>query len=136
MYYPSFLVELAVALGALGRIDDGVAEIDNALRFAAQTGNRLFVPESFRVKAELLALRDPGDPVGEDCLHRGLKVARAQDALFWELRLAASLARLRMAQSRHSEARQILAPVYDRFTEGFAAPDLRAAKALLDGLPA
>jgi len=136
LYYPSFLVELAIALGALGRIDDGVAEIDDALRFAAQTGNRLFVPESFRVKAELFALRDPGDPVAEDCLHRGLKAARAQDALFWELRLAASLARLRMAQSRHGEARQILAPVYDRFTEGFSAPDLRAAKALLDELPA
>ena len=136
LYYSSFLVELAIALGALGRIDDGIAEIDNALRFAAETGNRLFVPESFRVKGELFALRDPGDPAAEDCLHRGIEVARAQDALFWELRLVSSLARLRMAQSRHGEARHILAPVYDRFTEGFAAPDLRAAKALLDELPA
>ncbi len=83
LYYPSFLVELAIALGALGRTDEGVAEIDNALHFATQTGNRLFVPESFRVKGELFAMRDPGDPAAEDCLHRGIEVARAQDALFW-----------------------------------------------------
>ncbi len=51
--------------------------------------------------------------------------------LFWELRVALSLARVRMAQGRQDEARQILAPVYGRFTEGFATKDLRAAKALL-----
>ena len=58
-----------------------------------------------------------------------------QGALFWELRIALSLARMRMTQGFAVEARQILVPVYDRFTEGFAAPDLRPAKALLDELP-
>jgi non-specific serine/threonine protein kinase len=135
LYYPFFLVELATALGALGRINDALVEIDIALRFAAETGNRWFIPESLRIEGELFALRDPGDPAAEDCLHRGVEVARAQDALFWELRLAASLARLRVTQNRHGEARQILAPVYDRFTEGFKTPDLRAAKAFLDELP-
>ena len=134
LFYPFFLVELAAALGALGRIDEGLAEIDTALRFATETGHRWFVPETLRVNGQLFALRDPDDPAVEDCFNRGAKVAREQDALFWELRLALSLARLRMTQGRHSEARQILAPVYDRFTEGFATSDLRAAKALLDAL--
>jgi non-specific serine/threonine protein kinase len=134
LYYPLFLIELATALGALGRIDDGLAEIAIALRFAEETGNRWYVPETLRIESHLFALRDPGDPAAEDCLHRGIEVARAQGALFWELRLAASLARLRVTQDRGGEARQVLAPVYDRFTEGFATPDLLAAKAFLDGL--
>ncbi|HUA51236.1 MAG TPA: winged helix-turn-helix domain-containing protein [Candidatus Sulfotelmatobacter sp.] len=134
LYYPSFLVELAMALGALGHIDDGLAEIDNALRFAAQTGNRCFLPETFRVKGELSALRDPDDLAVEDSFNRGVELAREQDALFWELRLAVSLARLRVNQKRPREAAQILAPVHGRFTEGFEMADLRAAKALLDAL--
>jgi non-specific serine/threonine protein kinase len=132
-FYPFAVVELATALGAVGRIDDGLAEIDTALRFAADTGHRWFVPETLRVKGELFALRDPGDDQAvEDCFNRGAEVARKQDALFWELRLALSLARLRVAQNRRAEARQILAPVYNRFTEGFDTADLITARALLD----
>ena len=135
LFYPSFLVGFAAALGALGRIDEGLAEIDWALRFAAETGHRWFVPETLRVNGQLFALRDPDDRAVEDCFIRGAAVAREQDALFWELRLALSLARLRATQNRHREARHILAPVHDRFTEGFETPDLRAAKAFLDELP-
>ena len=61
-------------------------------------------------------------------------MAQEQDALFWELRAALSLTRLRIRQDRQNAAREILAPVYDRFTEGFATADLRMAKALLDEL--
>jgi predicted ATPase len=57
-----------------------------------------------------------------------------QGARLWELRAAASLARLRRDQGRHAEARDLLAPVYDWFTEGFGTADLREAKALLDEL--
>jgi non-specific serine/threonine protein kinase len=132
---PIFAVEFATALAAIDRIDEGLAELDAALRFATETARWWFVPETLRVKGELLALRGAGDSAVVNCWHRGLELARAQDALFWELRLAASLARLRAAQNRHGEARQILAPVYDRFTEGFGTPDLRAAKVFLDELP-
>ena len=59
LFCPFFMVELAAALGALGRIDDGLAEIDAALRFATETGHRWFVPETLRVKGQLIALRDP-----------------------------------------------------------------------------
>ena len=63
------------------------------------------------------------------------EVAREQGALFWELQVALSLARSRVTQDRHDEARHILTPVYNWFTEGFGTPNLRAAKALLDSLP-
>jgi len=135
LYYPVFQVRRAAALGAVGRIDEGLAEIDAALGFAAETGNRLFVPETWRVKGQLLAGCDPDDPAVEGCFHRGVEVAREQDALFWEFRLALSMARSRITQNRHGEARQILAPVYDRFTEGFETADLLAARAMLDRPP-
>jgi predicted ATPase len=61
-------------------------------------------------------------------------MAREQGALFWELRVALSVARLRVSHRRHHEARAPLASVYDRFTEGFATADLLAARALLDKL--
>ena len=70
----------------------------------------------------------------EDCFNQAGEMAREQDALFWELRIALSLARLRMTQGRDGEAKQILAPVYGRFTDGYETSDLRAAKALLDSL--
>ena len=60
-------------------------------------------------------------------------VAREQGALFWELRVALSVARLRIAQGRNVEAREILGPVYGRFTEGFSTADLQAARATLEG---
>jgi non-specific serine/threonine protein kinase len=135
LFYPFFLVELAAALGALGRIDEGLAEIDAALRFAAGTGHRWYEPETLRLNGQLLGLRDPDDPAVEDCFHRGSEIAREQDALFWELRLALSLARLRASRGRLDTAQQILAPVCDRFVEGFGTPDFRAARAMLDTKP-
>jgi non-specific serine/threonine protein kinase len=134
LFYPFFLVQLAAALGALGRIDDGLAEIDVALRFAAESGHRWYVPETLRVSGELFALRDPNDPAAEDCFHRGAEIAREQDALFWELRLALSLARLWVTRGRHDDARQVLEPVYARFTEGFGTADLRTARTMLGHL--
>jgi len=132
LFFAFFCVELAAGLAALGRIDEGLAEIDVALRFASEKGHHWFVPETLRVRAHLLALRDPDDPAVEECFHQGRRLAREQDALFWELRLAVDFARLRLRQNRRDEARQILAPVYRRFTEGFGAPDMLAAKQLLE----
>jgi predicted ATPase len=62
-------------------------------------------------------------------------MAREQGALFWELRIALSVARLRVSQGRHHEARALLASVYDQFTEGFATADMQAALTMLEGLP-
>jgi len=65
---------------------------------------------------------------------KALSIAQEQGAKLWELRAAASLARLRHDQGRRAEARELLAPVYAWFTEGFDTPDLKEAKALLDEL--
>jgi len=90
-----------------------------------------------RVKGELL-LQDSGDrsaATADQYFRRAIKVARRQGALMWELRSAMSLAGLRVRQGRHDDARQILAPVYDRFTEGFETTDLRSARTMLESLP-
>ena len=102
--------------------------IKRAITRAEQGGEGLYHAELIRLRGELLLRK------AEDCFHRANELARAQGALFWELRIATSLARLRINQGRHDEARRILAPVYDRFGEGFATIDLRAAKTLLDTL--
>jgi hypothetical protein len=62
-------------------------------------------------------------------------MAREQDARFWELRIARSVARLRISQGRHYEAKAPLVSVYDRFTEGFATADVHVARTLLEELP-
>ena len=70
----------------------------------------------------------------EDYFNRAAQMARGQGALFWELRIALSLARLRARQGHRHEARALLASVYDRFTEGFTTSDMQAAGALLEEL--
>ena len=70
----------------------------------------------------------------EACFQNSIEIARGQDAKFWELRAAVSLARLWRTQGKPSEARALLAPVYDWFTEGFDTQDLKDAKALLEEL--
>jgi predicted ATPase len=70
----------------------------------------------------------------ETAIEQGIDVARRQNAKSWELRAAMSLARLRRQQGRHAEARDLLAPVYGWFTEGFDTADLKEAKALVDQL--
>ena len=71
----------------------------------------------------------------ETWLQQALDIARRQQAKSLELRAAMSLARLWQGQDKHAEARQLLAPIYDWFTEGFDTADLREAKGLLEALP-
>jgi non-specific serine/threonine protein kinase len=135
LFYPFFKAELAAALGAMGRVDEGLAEIDGAMQFAEQTDYRWFVPEILRAKGELLALRGSENPVIiADLFRQSISLAHDQQALYWELRAATSLAELLRGQHREAEARAVLAPVYGRFTEGFATPKMQQAKALLDQL--
>ena len=135
LLYPYFQVELAVALGAMARVDEGLAEIDAALHFAATTGHQWFVPETLRVKGELLGRHGSDDLAGVvDLFRRSMHLAREQHALYWELSAAISLAELLHGQHREAEARTVLAQVYDRFTEGFAAAKVKRAKMLLGQL--
>jgi predicted ATPase/DNA-binding winged helix-turn-helix (wHTH) protein len=124
------------ALGRAGQIVEGLAAIDEAINHSETTEERWMIAEMLRIKGELLLLQ--GGPTAaaaaEDHFRRSLDSAARQGALSLELRAATSLARLLRDQGDYAEAFALLQPVYDRFTEGFATADLRAAKALLDDL--
>ncbi len=107
--------------------------LDEALHIAEKTGERFFAAELTRHKGQLL-LRQGHSHAAEDLYRNALSIAKEQGAKLWELRAAVSLARLRRDQGRHAEARDLLAPIYGWFTEGFDTPDLKQAKALLDAL--
>jgi predicted ATPase/DNA-binding winged helix-turn-helix (wHTH) protein len=127
--------ELADALTRSGRLDEAFAVIADAIADTPDGEEALELPELLRLQAALLLLM-PGkdESQAEDCLMRSLECARRQHASAWELRTATSLARLRMSQGRHEEARDILAGVYRSFTEGFGTRDLQAAEQLLNEL--
>jgi hypothetical protein len=134
--YPELLGVLAEGLAGLGRFTEALATVDAALAAADRGGERWYVAELLRTKGELLP-RDAGTQAisaAEACFNESLAVAQEQGALSWELRSALSLARSRVKQDRPDEARNTLAPVYQRFTEGFKTPDLRSSWALLEAL--
>jgi predicted ATPase/DNA-binding winged helix-turn-helix (wHTH) protein len=138
MSYPEFKGSLAMALAGLGRLVEARGAVDDAIDGAGEgeDGQRWYVPELLRIKGEVLLSQAPNEyaAAAEDCFDQAGELAREQGALFWELRIAISLCRLRVMQGRGEAARQILAPVYERFTEGFGTADMRAAKVLLDSL--
>ena len=132
-----FQVECARALGGAGEVAKGLSTIEGALASCERDEEGWYLAELMRIKGELL-LQDSGDQsaaTADQCFSRAIEVARQQGALMWELRSATSLAGLRAQQGRHDEARQILAPVYDRFTEGFEMADLCSARTMLESLP-
>lgn len=136
--YPELLGWLARAWFGLGRLAEALATIDQGLARADQGGERWYVPELLRLRGELLLCDGASQSIlgAEDSFRMALSEAQEQGVLFWELRAATSLARLRIRQVQREEARQVLASVYDKFTEGFETADLRGAKTLLETLPA
>ena len=87
-------------------------------------------------QARLLQQTFPNTDAAEASLRRALQIARQQKAKSWELRAAISMARFWRDQGKPQQARELLAPVYGWFTEGFDTRDLKEAKALLDALHA
>jgi class 3 adenylate cyclase/predicted ATPase len=130
---PYCLALVARACEIAGQIEESLTLLDDALRIVERTGERWFEAELCRHKGQLL-LRQGHDEPAEELSRKALSIAQEQEAKFWELRAAVSLARLRRDQARRAEARDLLAPVYGWFTEGFDTADLREAKALLDEL--
>ena len=124
---------LAKACESAGKIEEAVVLSDEALQVAETTGVRWLAAELNRHKGQLL-LRQGHSAAAEELYCKALSIAEEQGAKLWELRAAASLARLRRDQGRPAEARELVAPVYGWFTEGFGTPDLKDAKALLDEL--
>jgi class 3 adenylate cyclase/tetratricopeptide (TPR) repeat protein len=134
-WMPQNIALLAGACEIAGQIDEAFALLDNALRIVDRTGERWLAAELYRQKGRLL-LRQGHPKAAEELYRKALGIAREQEAKLWELRAAASLARLSRDRGRRAEARDLLAPVYGWFTEGFDTPDLKEAKALLDELRA
>ena len=135
LHTPSFLGLLAGLYIGIGNSGEALRLLDEALARVDRLEERWFEADLHRLKGEaLLALSPERAAEAEACYHQALAVARDQGARLWELRAATSLARLWRDQGRRAEARDLLAPVYGWFTEGFDTADLKDAKALLDEL--
>jgi predicted ATPase/DNA-binding winged helix-turn-helix (wHTH) protein len=131
-----FTFLMAEALGRAGQITDGLAVIEEAIDHSESTEERWAIAEMLRSKGELLLLQGAPGAVtaAEGYFRQARDWACRQGALSWELRAATSLARLLSDQDHSADARAVLQPVYERFTEGLDTADLRAAKVLLNEL--
>jgi predicted ATPase/DNA-binding winged helix-turn-helix (wHTH) protein len=128
----SFSTTIAEGLAMMGRFDAARGAIDEVIALVGRRGDLFVMPELLRVKGNILASApEPESSEAEQCFLDSLDLAGRQGALAWQLRTATSLAVLRAAQGRAVEARDVLAPIYDRFTEGFDNTDLNAATRLL-----
>jgi predicted ATPase len=127
-----------------GDVPAALQALTAACAVVEHTGERRWEAELYRLQGEcLLGWQDPHHPTAgpwakaedaEACFHQALRIARCQQAKSFELRAAISLSRLWRQQGKQTEARALLAPVYDWFTEGFDTADLREARELLEAL--
>jgi predicted ATPase len=132
MWMPFFLSYLARAHAELGKFEDAWCSIGEAMKTAETSKERWCEAELHRTAGEITLLApEPNAARAKAYFERALAVARAQRAKSWELRAAMSMARLWRAQNKGDDARNLLAPIYGWFTEGFATVDLKEAKALL-----
>src|SRR5262249_23996806 len=121
--------------GPLGEPEAGLAVLTEALTLVDKTGECWYEPELYRLKGALLLQQNSDNQAdAESCFHHALDLARNQQAKSFELRTAISLARLWQQQGKRQETHDLLAPVYNSFTEGFETADLQDAKALLEAL--
>jgi tetratricopeptide (TPR) repeat protein len=131
----AWLAHLSLAYAELGKLDDGLRCIGEATTAADSTKERWFEVEINRIAGELTLMSPSPDTVkAATYFQRALAIARKQKAKSWELRATMSMARLWRDQGKPQQARELLAPVYGWFTEGFDTLDLKEAKALLDEL--
>jgi class 3 adenylate cyclase/predicted ATPase len=137
LWLPLYLSQLASAYADLGQFREAWRCIGEAISTIATTKERWFEAEANRVAGEvLLRFPEPDAAKAQAYFEHALDVARKQQAKSWELRASMSLARLWRDQSKVQQARELLAPAYGWFTEGFDTRDLQEAKALLQELAA
>jgi predicted ATPase len=126
---------LTKAQAELGQFDDARRCIGEAMTAVETTKEKWCEAEVHRMTGEIALMSDHPDAAkAEASFERALAVARQQQAKSWELRAAMSMARLWRDRGKRDEARDLLAPVYGWFTEGFDTLDLKEAKALLEEL--
>ncbi len=136
-HVPYFIALLAEGYGQTGQADEGLNALAEALNLVEKTGERTWEVEIHRLKGELLLVRSANKQAEvEACFNQAIEIARKQSAKSLELRAATSLSRLWHDQGKRKEAHELLAPIYDWFTEGFDTGDLKEARALLDELHA
>jgi predicted ATPase len=126
---------LAKAQADEGKLNIALAELDHVLTETSTTEERWSDAELHRTRGEILRKCDPTNTApAEEAFLTAIAIAQQQKARSFELRAAMSMARLWRDQGKRDEARDLLAPVYGWFTEGFDTLDLKEAKALLDEL--
>jgi predicted ATPase len=129
---PTQLSLLAETYGNIDQAEKGIELLDEALALVEKTGLRYDEADMHRLKGELLLCHSVSDPFqAETCFQQALDIARRQHTKSLELRTSTSLARLWQSQGKRQDAYDLLAPVYNWFTEGFDTADLQDAKALL-----
>ena len=132
--WPFYLSLLAVLYELTGQSEKGLAIIDEAFAAAAPFNENWWNAELYRLRGKLRYQQGATEAEVEAAYQQAISLAREQAALSLELRATVSLAELWHTQGRTAEARQVLAAVYQQFTEGFATPDLQAAQGLLTAL--
>jgi predicted ATPase len=132
VFHPYYLALLADIAREAGQVEEGLRVLAEALTVVDTSGERFYEAEIYRLKGEFLLKQDvPDEQEAESCLRQAVDIARRQQAKSLELRAARSLSGLWQQQGKQAEARELLAPIYGWFTEGFDTADLQEAKALL-----
>jgi TOMM system kinase/cyclase fusion protein len=146
LFRPYYLALLAEAAGQMGQPEEGLHVLAEALAAVDRGGEHFYEAELYRLRGELRRQQaelggEQTAPLGvqtahevELCFRQALDIAHGQQAKAWELRAAMSLSRLWRQQGKPDEARELLAPIYGWFTEGFDTADLQEAEALLETL--
>jgi predicted ATPase len=144
LFQPYLFALLAEAYGHMEQPEAGLPVLAEALALVDKTGERWCEAELYRLTGELLLAQDgkrhrvqgtgPQWKAAETCFHQALDIARCQQAKSLELRTALSLSRLWQQQGKQGQVRELLAPIYGWFTEGFDTADLQETKALLEEL--
>ncbi len=129
----SHVVLLSQASLQAGRLEEALKLADDALESIRNTGEHQFESLALVAKGNALVSLDKAKDA-ESCFHEAIAIARSQSAKSWELRAGIHLARLWQSGGKTNEVLELLAPIYDWFTEGFDTADLKEAKTLLDEL--
>ena len=134
---PYLLGLLAEAYRSVGKVDEGLKALDEAMRLIQVTDESVIAAQLQIVQGELRLMQPAtasAEQQAETCWHQALDMARRHQTRSWELRAALRLSQLWQRQGKRTRARQLLAPLYGWFTEGFDTPDLQEARVLLQEL--
>ena len=134
LHYTGFVSAVCEALGRLGREADGIELATAGIERARRFEDRCSLSELLRAKADLMGHRPETSHLAEALLVEAVETSRQHEALAWRLRCATSLAGVWMKDGRLEDARGLLRPVYEGFSEGFDTHDVRAARRLLEAM--